>query len=341
LLDEMSLRDTALHLEWTMKVLANPPKVEALQYSNYATSLRWAAESGYRAWVAKDPDKASQWAEAHRAEWATLGATPFPILAATELFESDPARGRTALAELPTAQGLYILRNAAAMSPEQTEDFIAWARNLNATDKRQKFLQFAIQSTMRRSELPDRDARLEIAARALDRIALSEDDRVWLVTRLAIDHAEKILSDPAKIPAKEIAWAESQVPEDRLAFTRGALGHLYEPKQALIVLTAELERAHDDQLIAGYVKSEELRWHDGRLSPAGGRHGDTAFRLATKTRDPQLRAELLAQAWTDLHNDSATAARAILTIPELSVDDRATLTSVAEVADARQKKSKP
>jgi hypothetical protein len=162
-----------------------------------------------------------------------------------------------------------------------------------------------------------------------------------MATRLAVDHAESILSDPAKIPAKEMAWAESHVPADRLAFTRGALGHLYQPKQALIVLSAKLEEAHDDQLIAGYVKSEELRWQNGMLSPAGGRHGDTAFRLATKTRDPQLRAELLAPAWTDLHKDSATAAGAILTIPELSAEDRATLTPVVQLAATRQKKTEP
>lgn len=334
LLNEMSLRDTALYLEWTMKVLANPPKVNALQYSNYATGLRRAAESGYQAWVAKEPEKARQWAEAHPAEWASLGATPFAVLAATELFESDPARGRAALAELPTAQGLDILRRATVMSPEQTEEFVTWARTLNAADKRQRF----IHSAIRRAQLPAGDTRLDFATRVLDRIALADDERVWMVTRLAIDNAEMILSDPTKTPAKQIEWAESQVPEDQLAFTRGALGHLYQPKQALIVLNAELERAHDDQFIAGYVKSEELRWHKNMLSPAGGRHGDTAFRLAAKTRDPQLKAELLAQAWTDLHKDSPDAARAIHTIAELSDDDRANL---APLVDAQQKKAKP
>ena len=130
----------------------------------------------------------------------------------------------------------------------------------------------------------------------------------------------------------------SQVPEDHLAFTRGALGHLYQPRQALVVLSAELEKAHDDQLIAGYVQSEGLRWHRNSLSPAGGRHGDTAFRLATKTRDPRLRAELLAQAWTDLHKDSSKAARDILALPELSAEDHAAL---APVVTAQQKKAKP
>ncbi len=334
LLDEMSLRNTALYLEWTMKVLANPPKVEALQQSNYATGLRWAAEAAYQAWVGKDPDKAKQWAEAHRQEWASLEATSFAVLAATELFESDPARGRAALAELPTPEALKILNRVTAMSPQQTEEFVTWAQTLESPDKRPKFIHAAIQ----RTQLPDGETRLEFATRALARLTLADDERVWLVTRLTVDNAETILSDPAKIPVKELEWAGSQVPEDHLAFTRGALGHLYQPRQALVVLSAELEKDHDDQLIAGYVQSEGLRWHRNSLSPAGGRHGDTAFRLATKTRDPRLRAELLAQAWTDLHKDSSKAARDILALPELSAEDHAAL---APVVTAQQKKAKP
>jgi hypothetical protein len=92
-----------------------------------------------------------------------------------------------------------------------------------------------------------------------------------------------------------------------------------------VYLGNQLDQSPNDDLIAGYVESEDLRWHHNTLSISGGRHGDTAFKLATRTQDPERRLALLERAWTDLNKDSAKEARAILEIPELKPDDRLAL----------------
>ena len=97
------------------------------------------------------------------------------------------------------------------------------------------------------------------------------------------------------------------MPATHAAYAKGAVGHLFQPKQALIFLNGELDRFPDDDLIAGYVESADLQWHGGTLDPRGGQHGDTAFRLATRTSDPQRRIDLLTRAWTDLHKYSPQA----------------------------------
>lgn len=145
-----------------------------------------------------------------------------------------------------------------------------------------------------------------------------------------MDSIVEIINDAEKVPKAEFDWLASVVPAVKAVYARGVAAHMYQPTQALIFLNRELDQTASDELIAGYVESEDLRWHTWGggmkgLSPEGGRHGDTAFRIATRTSDPERRVELLTRAWTDLHNDSAKAAAEILSIPELSSDDRAAL----------------
>jgi hypothetical protein len=240
-----------------------------------------------------------------------------------ELLESDPPRACETLESLPLPQALEALRGARKSEPDQVEVLATWASGLADLKKRQQFVRLILLGATRPKDV----SLLEYAEQALDRLGLDNDARVWVATRLALDFTFELVDDITKGDdlAKQFAWIEKNVPADRFAFAKGALGHLYQPRQALLFLNTELDKAHDDQLIAGYVESEDMRWHQGTLRIAGGRHGDTAFRLATRVRDPELRASLLTRAWTDLLKDSPEGANEILSIGELTAADRAAL----------------
>jgi hypothetical protein len=222
------------------------------------------------------------------------------------------------------------------LSPEQTIALAGWAASSVAdVEKRRRLVRKALWLT--REIRPKDVSYLEAIRPKLLGLPLGDDDLTWVAARLALDSVFTIESNLDKLPKAEFAWIENLLPHDHVDYAKGALGHFYHPKQALIFLSAELDKVPNDELVAGYVESSDMSWHrDSMLMPSGGRHGDTAFRLATRVQEPERRIELLVRAWTDLHKDSAQAAREILAIPELNPDDRAAVE--AQVAPHLAKK---
>ena len=335
LLAELRTRDLALFLEWSMKVLATTVPAGAVR-SDYAFTLRHEAEAGFREWMAAHPADAASWAEANGEAWKQFGGGSLNTLTVAGLLKADPPRAYAMLERMSWQQAMGVLESTkSAVTAEQTTALAQWARSLLDVEKRRRIVRKSLWFT--RAPVSKGTSYLQGIGPTLRGLALNADDLTWIAARLALDSLGNIESDRDKVPTAEIAWLENIVPASHAAYAKGALGHAFQPKAALIYLNAKLDQAPDDDLIAGYVESEDMKVHrDVMLTPSGGRHGDTAFRLATRVQEPERRVALLVRAWTDLRKDSAEAAQAILAIPELNADDRVAIE--AQVAPLLGKK---
>jgi RNA polymerase sigma factor (sigma-70 family) len=325
LLVALHLRDPGLFLDWSMKVLAGTGADKAIR-SDFTFTIRSGAEEGLREWTASQPQMAAKWTEANEDLWKAFGAGSMRNIAIAGLLRADPERAYGLLERCTVPECMDALKHGLpAMESPQTLALAQWAATrLEDPEKRRRIARKALFFT--RIETPGEGEYLDSIKGTLLELPLSEDDLTWIAVRLALDSVFNISSDLEQTPAKENAWLEKVLPSTRHEYARGALGHFYQPKQALIYLGKVLDEAPSDDLIAGYVESEDMKWHrDFMLMPAGGRHGDTAFRLATRVQDPTLRVSLLVKAWRDLQKDSAPAAQEILLIPELGESDRTAL----------------
>ena len=332
LLRELRSRDEAQFLAWTMKVYAAlfPDGVVGTQSMNCAYGFRSGAVDAFREWVAVKPAEAAAWAEANREAWAGFARgpgirpTPLDILTTAGLLKSDPERAYATLDKRPLSFCLATFDEAGrSLSETQLATFTQWAAALPDVEKRRRITREAVRYAP--VETPN-EGKLERLDRVLRGLQMNEEDTTWIAMRLVLDSVWRVEDDLSKVPKAELEWVEKNIAPARQDYVKGALGHLFVPKQALIFLGQQLDASPNDDLIAGYVESEDMRWHPpGIDSVKDGRHGETAFKLAMRTSDPARRSELLVRAWTDLHKDSATAARQILEIPELSAEDRAAL----------------
>ena len=330
LLRELRSRDPAQFLAWTMKVYATlfPDGVVGLQSSNFAFGFRHDASNAFREWVAVKPAEAEAWAAANREAWEMFvrgeGRQSMAfVLTTAGLLKSDPARAYATLDEKPLSFCLATFLEAGrSLSESQLATFTQWAAALPDVEKRRQVTRQALVYAPVKNAKEGKLERLNAALRGLE---MNEEDATWIATRLVLDSVFRVEDDLSKVPKAELEWVEKNIAPARQDYVKGALGHLFEPKQALIFLGQQLDASPNDDFIAGYVESEDMRWHGGSFAVKGGRHGETAFKLAMRTSDPARRSELLVRAWTDLHKDSATAARQILEIPELDAEDRAAL----------------
>jgi RNA polymerase sigma-70 factor (ECF subfamily) len=327
---ELKKRDPALFLEWTVKVIAG---TRPAQGGSELSGLLMDAMVVFSEWVAAQPGQAAAWVEANKEEWRQFPGVNFSALTIGGLLQADPPRAYAMLEKSPVAECMEALTYGPKLSAEQTAALAKWAAS-SVTDekKRRKLVHKALGITPREPEA----SRLETIRPTFVGLSLNDDDLTWVAVRLAFDTVFTIETDLTKVPATEIAWLEHLLPADRIVYAQGAFGHAYEPAQALIFLNGEFDKQPNDDLIAGYVESEDMRWHNGTHSLNGGRHGETAFRLATRVQDAQRRATLLAQAWKDLHDDSAQAAQEILAVPELDPNDRVALEAQAAAASKKK-----
>lgn len=328
LLLELKARDPALFLEWTMKVVASIVPAQSVR-NDYAYDLQMEAMGKFRDWVAAQPAQAAAWAEANQEEWKQFRGIPLSTLTMAGLLQADPARAYAMIEKSSVAACMETLKYAArTLNAEQTTALAKWAASsVTDLEKRRRLVRKALWTTPR--DPANKASYLEMIRPTLLGLSLSEDDLTWVAVRLALDSGT-VESDLHKVPTKQIEWLANLLPADRIVYAMGAFGHAYNPTQALTFLNAEFDQQPNDDLIAGYVESEDMRWHqDWTLASEGGRHGETAFRLATRVQDPQRRAALLALAWRDLQKDSPQAAQQILAIPELDPNDRATLEAQA------------
>ncbi len=315
-------RDPPLFLEWSMKVLAGTVSPQALR-SSYAYALRKNAAEAFREWMASQPALAATWAENNTEAWQQFGGISLESLTIAGLLRADPPRAYAMFAKLSAQQCTAVMSRAVGdLTNEQAGALAHWAAS-SVTDP-EKRCRLVRRSLWSMPESGQHNAQyLESIRPQLLALSLNADDLTWVASRLAADSTLWTESDLTKEPKDQIAWLEKILPADHLAYAEGALGHFYQPQQALIYLNAQLDRAPNDDLIAGYVESPDMKWHqEFTLTPSGGNHGETAFRLATRVEDSGRRVDLLVKAWTDLHADSQQAARAILTIPQLHADDR-------------------
>lgn len=252
-----------------------------------------------------------------------MGGTAIEIITAAGILLSDAPRAYRILDKMSSERCIEVLRNAGGnLSPGQTLPFAKWAATSPDVEKRRRLVRKALWFS--KLAVTNADNFLEKVVPHLRDLTLSEDDFTWVTIRLALDSCSDIGFDLAKMPKEQIAWVERMVPQSHLAYAQGAMGHSVQPKQALGFLNAKLDEAHSDDLIAGYVESEDLKRHRDVIStPSGGNHGDTAFRLATRIQDSERRVALLVRAWRDLNKDDPKAAKQILEIPELTAHDRA------------------
>lgn len=341
LLRELRSRDPAQFLAWTMKVYATllPDGVVGLQSSNFAFGFRSTACDAFREWVAVKPAEAEAWAEGNREAWAEFvrgpGLLPMSdVLTTAGLLKSDPERAYATLDKKPLSFCLAIFLEAGrSLSESQIATFTQWAAALPDVEKRRHVTRQALVYAPVKNAKEGKLERLNTALRGLQ---MNEEDATWIATRLVLDSVFRVEDDLSKVPKAELEWVEKNIAPARQDYVKGALGHLFEPKQAMIFLGQQLDASPNDDLIAGYVESEDMRWHGGSFAVKGGRHGETAFKLAMRTSDPARRSELLVRAWTDLHKDSATAARQILETPELDAEDRAALeTRIAPLVEKK------
>ena len=331
LLAELRNRDIALFLEWAIK--AHAALVPAIAPSStYAIDLSRDAIAAFRDFVVAEPAKAEEWAAATGDSWVTLtkaayvGDTSFQTLMAAGFLRSDQKRAFALLSKMPVEKCVDAFHQSAGeLDGAQMLELAIWASTQPDAEKRRTLVREVILNRAVDSE--EKDGRLVARGSIIQSLGLDDDDIAWIATRWAVDSLLEAIKDAEKVPQSEFDWLASVVSPEKAIYAKGAAYHLYQPSLALTLLNREIDQTPSDNLIAGYVESEDLRWKHGRSGmrwsdPAGGRHGDTAFRLSTRINDPARRMDLLTRAWTDLHNDSAKAAAEILAIPELSIELR-------------------
>ena len=333
LLAELRIRDPGQFLTWTCKVLTTllPDGEVGLQSSNFASQFRSSATSAFREWVAVKPDAAEAWVALHSEEWKILGRNGVGLetLLVGGLLTSVPKRAYAKLETMSPDHCSLVLSDVRdSLTAEQIESLSQWALALRDSEKRRQVL---FQTIIFASMDVARDARLEAWGKGMLKLPFTDDDRAWMGARMVMASATMFQKEITKA---EVEWVEKNIPSSRQTYVKGAIAHLFPPPQALIELGKQLDQAPSDDLIAGYVESDRLGKHGMGSKP--GRHGDTAFKLATRTNDPTRRIELLVRAWTDLHKDSAKAAQEILETPELMQADRELL--VERIAPLLEKK---
>ena len=319
LLAELRTRDPGMFLTWSRKVLTTllPDGEVGLQTSNFAFDFRSPAKYAYREWVAVNPSAAEEWMASNGEVWKALGENEYSLEISTVggLLTSDPKRAYAKLEAMSVDRFRYALGDVReSLTDEQIQTLTKWAFSSPDAAKRRYVLGLAIGQSVK--DVP-RTALLEALGSHMHKMRLSEDDVVWLGARFVMGSSTMFQKEVSK---GQIEWVENNIPPSRQPYVKGAIAHIFQPSQALIEIGRQLDQAPSDDLIAGYVESEDLGNHGMGSKP--GRHGDTAFKLATRTHDPTRRIELLVRAWTDLHKDSSKAAQEILETPELMQADR-------------------
>lgn len=335
LLGELQKRDVALFLECSMKAGSATVPKDSLN-DDYPDDLKERAEKAFRQWVAASPQTAEAWGAAHESEWNAFSGSSLASLSLCSLLKAEPPRAHAMLEKLSWEKGIEALQHGRDdLTPEMTVSLAAWAAtSVRDEEHRRRLVRKALWFTT--TERKKGEPYLDVIRPKLLDLHLNESDLAWVAARLTVDSADDIRWDVDHPIKAEVAWLETTVPPSQLSYAKGAIGHLYQPIQALIYLNAQLDRGADDDLVAGYVESEDLKRHrDVLQTPSGGNHGDTAFRLATRVEDPQRRVALLVRAWKDLNRDEPAAARAILSIPELHPDDRRLVNAQIETLSPR------
>ena len=232
---------------------------------------------------------------------------------------ADPQRAFSKLEAMSVDRCISVLGNARdVLGAEQIQSLSRWALTLSDVEKRRQVL---IRTTGRVVFAVPSDPKREVWEKALLALPANADDKAWMGARLLAGSAP---SSQNEITKAEVEWVERNIAPSHQTYVKGAIARLFPPTQALIELGKQLDKTPNDDLIAGYVESEDIRPHDSDSS-SFRKASDTAFKLATRTNDSVRRIELLVRAWTDLHKASLKAAQSILDSPELKQTDRVLL----------------
>jgi RNA polymerase sigma factor (sigma-70 family) len=329
ILTEMERRSPAQYLQASLGVMRNTTSAD------FFRDLSTTAQASVQAWISKNPDAASTWARENDAAWQeahrrynTWRDSSLLTRIVAGLLARDPERGYAMLEEMKPAAIRSVLQSAAnSLPPGRLQTIAEWGSQRSDVEKRRRIVRTSVGFLSRNRE-PDATP-FSVAAPILEKLSLSDEDRAWIAARVAVDTIFDIERDPDKPPqAEAAAWLENHLPAELAMRAKGAVAHMLQPSAALIFLNRQLDAAPNDDLIAGYVESADLAWHGEFMKSAeskDGRHGDTAFRLATRVEDPDRRFGLLARAWEDLHKDAPSAAREILNKVGLTTEDRAAL----------------
>ena len=323
LLTELQQRDKVVHLGIVPKVFAATVKNK---FEFYAYQLRSQSAESFKFLATTDPDIAAKWATENRDVWSEFGGHDLEMLLAAGLLSTKSARAYEMMEKMSPERAAGVIHTARnSITPEHALALAKWAVDRPDLEKRRLVVREVFWSTP--SSVPAGGKYLDRALPMLRALPLNDEDAAWMAVRIALDSVRMIESDITKEAKEELEWIDKVVPSSRRDYAHGAFGHFYNPDAALSFLAAKLDEAHSDDLIAGYVESEDMKWHGSRMASNAGRHGATAFRLATRVVDIERRIPLLVRAWTDLNKDDSKKAREILTIPELCKEDRATVES--------------
>jgi RNA polymerase sigma-70 factor, ECF subfamily len=336
LLSELRQRDHRLHLECTMKVASailpyGPTGVRCgtLKYHIYPDAFR-----SYRAWVATNPDDALRWAANHREEWREFCAgedswkNNIDALSIAGLVVSDPSKAFAMLDEMPLQECVAALESADhSWNRQQSLSLAKWASGLADADKRRHIVRKAVALVPVSFSESKSDERIAAWTGALGTLALNDSDIAWIAPRVLLDSFRSFQADTKAAPVTAVEWVRTNVAVSHRSYATGVLGRWFRPKQALAFLEQRLDAGDGDDLIAGYVESDDVHWRRYSLPKAEGRHSEIAFKLAAQTKDPRKRTEWVLRSWNVIHRESATTAREVLEHVDLTAEDRAALES--------------
>jgi RNA polymerase sigma factor (sigma-70 family) len=329
ILAEMERRSPALHLEACLNLMGR------VTGSAFFRDLSYRAQATVQSWMQKDPEAGLQWARAHDGAWQqahqrynTLRDPSLLTSVAAGLLARDPQRAYEILEEMtPHAIRPTLEFAVPDLPPGRLQEIAEWGCQREDLEKRRRIVRLSVRLMTR--DRRHGESPFSVAGPILEKLPLADEDRAWIVSRIAVDTAFGIKRDPKDLEQAEIiAWLDRHLPSDLATRAKGAAAHMLQPSVALTFLNQQIDAAPNDDLIAGYVESPDLKWHDEwtkSADPRDGHHGETAFRLAARVQDAARRFELLAMAWEDLHKDAPAIARDILHKADLMPEDRTAL----------------
>ena len=318
LLQELQLRDTALFFSYASKL----QPLGSLSVDEI--------EDAFRGWAEVDPKAAAEWSSTNReiCKALPLDDLKVEILTAVGLLTSDPTRACAMLEKMSMKRCESVLNELQELDrEEQSTALLPWALKLQDVVKRREILMWTIRAAYGSTELR-KDNSLQTEWARVRGFNLTEGETVWIGTRLL----NMFGNSEEGTHSAHIEWVEKNIPSARQSYVKGTLHRWFSPENALAILSKQLDEFPDDEVIAGYVESDDISGpvHIFNMDEHAQACAETAFKLATRTSDPLRRIDLLLKAWMEFKEKmnffkQADPEQELLNRPELSPTDRVML----------------